>query len=126
MKKLFLTSAILATFTLFAACGDEVTEVTEIHQDGMAVLDAGLELSKQKCDTTNVGDMLFVTDSSEVFVCNGKTWQTLKGANGKDGADGKDGEKGAQGETGEKGEPGNDAAADEARVRPLLSGEDGP
>ena len=54
----------------------------------MAELDAGLELSKQKCDTTNVGDMLFVTDSSEVFVCNGKTWQTLKGADGigKDGS----------------------------------------
>ena len=84
-------TAILATTALFSACGDDVTEVTEvneIHQEGMAVLDAGLELSKQKCDTTNVGDMLFVTDSSEVFVCDGKNWQTLKGADGigKDGS----------------------------------------
>ena len=47
MKKLLLSSAVLATFALFTACGDDVTEVTEIHQDGMAVLDAGLELSKQ-------------------------------------------------------------------------------
>lgn len=88
MKKWLLSSAILATFALFSACGDDVTEVTEVHQDGMAVLDAGLELSKQKCDTTNVGDMLFVTDSSEVFVCDGKGWQMLKGADGKDGVDG--------------------------------------
>ena len=111
MKKFLLATVFFATFALLAACGDDVTEVTEVHQDGMAVLDAGLELSKQKCDTTNVGDMLFVTDSSEVFVCNGKTWQTLKGANGKDGADGKDGEigpQGPQGGTGEPGEPGTD------------------
>ena len=117
MKKFLFSFAFFATFALFSACGDDVTEVTEVHQDGMAVLDAGLELSKQKCDTTNVGDMLFVTDSSEVFVCDGKNWLTLKGADGKDGVDGKPGEpgtdgeigpQGPQGETGEPGEPGTD------------------
>ncbi len=98
---------------MLCACGDDVTEVNEIHQDGIAVLEAGLELSKQKCDAENVGEMLFVTDSAEVFFCDGKTWQTTKGADGKDGKDGvgKDGKigpQGPQGETGKPGEPGAD------------------
>ncbi|MCQ2060619.1 MAG: fibrobacter succinogenes major paralogous domain-containing protein [Fibrobacter sp.] len=97
MKKFLLSTAFIATFAVFVACGDDVTEVTEvneIHQEGMAVLDAGLELSKQKCDTSNVGEMLFVADSSEVFVCDGKTWQTLKGADGKPGENGDNGNDG--------------------------------
>lgn len=73
---------------MLVACGDDVTEVNEIHQDGMAVLEAGLELSKQKCDTENVGEMLYVRDSAEVYFCDGESWQTLKGADGKDGEDG--------------------------------------
>ncbi|MCQ2064199.1 MAG: hypothetical protein MJY99_12775, partial [Fibrobacter sp.] len=83
MNKKYLL-AIAASTLMFAACGDDVTEVNEIHQDGMAVLEAGEKLSKQACDTTNVGEMLFVMDSSAAFVCDGKSWQTLKGADGKD------------------------------------------
>lgn len=90
---------------MLVACGDDVTEVNEIHQDGMAVLEAGLELSKQKCDSANVGEMLFVMDSSEAFFCDGESWQTLKGL------DGKDGEKGADGKDGEDGDNGNDGTS---------------
>ena len=101
-KKYFL--AVAACALMFAACGDDVTE---IHQDGMAVLPKGEKLSKQDCDTTNVGEMLFVMDSSEAFICDGKSWQTLKGADGKDGVDGKDGEKGDKGAKGDKGDKGS-------------------
>ena len=90
---------------MLVACSDDVTEVNEIHQDGMAVLEAGLELSKQKCDSANVGEMLFVMDSSEAFICDGESWQTLKGL------DGKDGEKGADGKDGEDGDNGNDGTS---------------
>ena len=83
MNKKYLL-ALAASTLMFAACGDDVTEVNEIHQDGMAVLEAGEKLSEQACDTTNVGEMLFVMDSSAAFVCDGKSWQTLKGADGKD------------------------------------------
>lgn len=65
-----------------SACGDDVTKVTEIHQDGIAVLEKGKKLSKEACDTTNVGKLLYVEDSAEVFVCNGEEWLTMKGENG--------------------------------------------
>ena len=84
MNKKYLL-ALAASTLMFAACGDDVTEVNEIHQDGMAVLEAGEKLSKQACDTTNVGEMLFVMDSSAAFVCDGKSWQTLKGEDGENG-----------------------------------------
>ena len=110
MKKFLLSSVFAVTFVTLSACGDDVTEVNEIHQEGIAVLDAGLELSKQKCDAENVGEMLFVTDSAEVFFCDGKTWQTTKGADGKDGVNGLDGENGKDGvgKDGKPGEPGVD------------------
>ncbi|MCQ2055826.1 MAG: hypothetical protein MJY82_11160, partial [Fibrobacter sp.] len=99
MNKKYLL-AVVASTLMFAACGDEVTEINEIHQDGMAVLEAGEKLSEQACDTANVGEMLFVADSSEVFFCDGESWQTLKGADGKDGVDGKDGADGVDGKDG--------------------------
>ena len=110
MKKSFqyvlaVAAAAVAAFSL-SACGDDVTEVTEIRQEGMAVLEKGEKLSKQACDTTNVGEMLFVMDSSEAFICNGESWQTLKGKDGSDGKDGKDGKDGEKGEKGDKGDTG--------------------
>ncbi|MCQ2063457.1 MAG: hypothetical protein MJY99_09010, partial [Fibrobacter sp.] len=93
MNKKYLLAAAAGTLML-AACGDDVTEVNEIHQDGMAVLEAGEKLSKQACDTTNVGEMLFVMDSSAAFVCDGKSWQTFKGEDGGKGDPGKDGDNG--------------------------------
>ena len=101
-------TSVLFTVPLFAAmaftaCGDDVTEVTEIRQEGMAVLEKGEKLSKQACDTTNVGEMLFVMDSSEAFICDGESWQTLKGADGTDGSDGKDGKDGKDGVDGKDG-----------------------
>lgn len=83
-----------------SACGDDVTEVTEIHQDGMAILENGKKLSKEVCDSTNVGDMLFVMDSSSAFICDGKSWQTLKGADGAKGDPGRDGNPGKDGDSG--------------------------
>ncbi|MCQ2061035.1 MAG: hypothetical protein MJY47_05540 [Fibrobacter sp.] len=103
--------AFAACALMFVACGDDVTEVNEIHQDGMAVLEAGLELSKQKCDSANVGEMLFVMDSSEAFICDGESWQTLKGADGKDGEKGADGVKGAKGADGKDGKNGDNGEA---------------
>ena len=95
MKNFLLSTTIVATFALLAACGDDVTEVTEvneIHQDGIAMLDAGLELSKQKCDSANVGEMLYVMDSAMVFMCDGGIWVSLKGTDGENGSDGENGE----------------------------------
>ncbi len=108
-KKILL--AFSAAILVLAACGDDVTQINEIHRDGIAVLEKGETLSEQACDTTNVGEMLFVMDSSEAFVCDGESWQMLKGKkgkDGKDGSDGKDGAKGEKGDTGSKGDSGAD------------------
>ena len=45
MNKKYLLVAAAGTLML-AACGDDVTEVNEIHQDGIAVLEAGEKLSE--------------------------------------------------------------------------------
>ena len=110
---------------MLVACSDDVTEVNEIHQDGMAVLEAGLELSKQKCDTENVGEMLYVRDSAEAFFCDGESWQTLKGADGKDGEDGEKGDKGAKGDKGSKGDSGDDGTSCTAEPVKNSAGLDG-
>ncbi|WP_407441938.1 FISUMP domain-containing protein [Fibrobacter sp.] len=125
--------AFAASTAMFAACGDDVTEINEIHQDGMAVLEKGETLSEQLCNTANVGEMLFVMDSSEAFICDGESWQTLKGAdgadgkdgaNGKDGADGKDGEKGADGESGKSTDSGKDGSdGTSCSAKPLTNGD---
>lgn len=78
MKKSFQFASVAAAFSL-SACGDDVTEVTEVHQDGMAVLAAGEELDSDACDENRAGDMVYVTDSAAAFVCDGESWQSMKG-----------------------------------------------
>ncbi len=100
MKKLLLIGfAALATFCL-VACGDEVTNTIGIQQ-----LAAGKSLGA--CSDVNVGEMVFVTDSSAVFFCAGGKWQPLNGKDGIDGKDGADGAEGVPGKDGEKGEKGD-------------------
>lgn len=98
------------SFAFLAACGDDVTEKIVYHDNGsISVLDAGKKLKKQQCDSTNAGELLFVVDSSDVFLCNGEEWETLKGdtgARGDKGKTGAKGETGAKGKTGAKGDDG--------------------
>ena len=124
MNKKYLLAVAAATLAglSLTACGDDVTEVNEIHQDGMAVLDAGEKLSKYACDTTNVGEMLFVMDSSAAFVCDGKSWQALKGEKGKDGAKGEKGDKGAKGDSGKDGDNGTNCSAKSVKNKSGLEG----
>lgn len=79
MKKSFLL--VLSAFSLAAlvACGDDVTNVTEVKGSNMAVLQKGENLSMQSCDTTNIGDMFYVMDSSAAFICDGVAWASMKG-----------------------------------------------
>lgn len=68
-----------------AACGDDVTKINE--NDATAVLESGEKLSKQACDTTNVGETMYVKDSSATFVCDGEFWNTFDGPMGEPGED---------------------------------------
>lgn len=96
------------TATLLVACGDEVTEVTEVHETGMKIVEEGDELPK--CTTDNEGALVYALDSAAAYACINREWTSFKGkdgADGKDGRDGKDGEDGAKGDKGDQGVKGD-------------------
>lgn len=74
---------------LLAACADEnTTQIME--QTGLATIASGETLAE--CSEENSGEMVFVSDSSAVYYCDGSAWQTLNGKDGEDGSDGVAGE----------------------------------
>ena len=104
MDKFVYTRLVgLLLVILFAACSNSVTETTVYHNDDIAVLAAGDSLKNQTCDSTSLGELLYVVDSTEFYMCDGKGWISLKGEPGKAGKDGKDGEKGENGPKGDDG-----------------------
>lgn len=95
----FAALATTAAFVSFTACGDDVTQITENYETGAETVKKKSELPH--CNSTKIGAIVFVTDSAQVFVCDGTNWASLQGADGKDGAPG---ERGAQGDRGASGE----------------------
>lgn len=110
--KLYMHAASVALVLgaiLLAACGNDVTEVTETYVSGVQVLDAKRKMPT--CDKGSVGDILYVTDSTALFYCTGKKWINMKSKDGKDGVDGQDGIDGENGKQGPKGDPGTSCTA---------------
>ena len=95
-------ASILFVSAMFAACGDEVTEVTEVV--GMQVVEEGEAMPK--CTADNEGVMVYSVDSAAAYTCIGGIWTSTKGKDGKNGADGKDGKDGADGKDGKNGKNG--------------------
>ncbi|WP_290734363.1 MULTISPECIES: fibrobacter succinogenes major paralogous domain-containing protein [unclassified Fibrobacter] len=93
-----LTRIVALTATLLVACGDEVTEVTEVHETGMKIVEEGEKLPE--CTTENEGTMVYALDSAAAYACVDNEWVTF---NGKDGEKGDKGDKGAPGDSGEAG-----------------------
>ena len=108
---------------LLAACGDDVTQVTQ-ETSGMEVVSSADSLGK--CTEERSGEMKFASKENAVFVCADSTWKNVSAAkkascsaeslkdssgfkivcdgdsvgvifNGKDGSDGENGEVGAAG-----------------------------
>ena len=101
--------SVLFISAMFAACGDEVTEVTEVSQAvGVQVVDAGKALPN--CTADNEGAMVYSVDSAATYTCIGRTWTSMKGKDGKDGADGKNGKDGKNGANGAAGAAGSAGA----------------
>ena len=97
----FFAAAVLAAFS---ACGDEITEVTQIV--GMQVVEEGDALPK--CTKDNEGALVYSMDSAAAYYCVNRKWTTMKGKDGKDGVDGKDGKNGVDGKNGKDGKNGVD------------------
>ena len=144
MKYSFAAGA--AVVAMLTACGDEVTEVTNV--DEKASLDI-VEKYKElpKCEESIYGFLVYAADSSQVYACTSDGWGSLKGekgdtgakgddgkagengtngtngTNGKDGDDGKDGAKGADGTNGTNGKDGEDGKDGEScTTKPVENG----
>ena len=116
IKNYTYAACIAATLSLFTACGDDVTEVTNVTES--ASIDQVDKYKKlPKCEKENDGSLVFVKDSAKVYICTDKNWISMNGGNvekdsavvsGKDGSDGKDGSNGKDGKAGADGSDGKD------------------
>ena len=70
MKKTYLAFASAAF--LLAACGDEVTEVTQVNQASMEIVSSVSKLPK--CTSDNEGEMALVKGETSVRVCIEGEW----------------------------------------------------
>ena len=90
------SAAIGSIALLLAACGDNVTEVTEVTQVvGMQVVEKGDDLPK--CTTEKEGQMVYSVDSAAAYYCINRKWTSMKGEDGKDGKNGTNGKNGSDG-----------------------------
>ena len=95
-KNVIVASGIAASLALLVACGDEVTEVTNVTEKAsLGQVKKFKELPK--CEEDVEGSLMYVKDSAKVFVCTGDGWE------GFDGAVGEKGDKGDKGAAGDKG-----------------------
>lgn len=94
------------------ACGDESETIHVTDRYTLDMLDKGVSLIEERCDSARLGQLLYVGDSSGIFYCTGKVWKKINGNDGKDGHDGKDGADGADGKRGKYGTSGTDCYID--------------
>ena len=128
--------ALIGSIALLAACGDEVTEVTNNYQSGVEVVDSLKDLPK--CSDETAGQQAWVKGEPSVRICSDGEWFLLSSeeASGGDfsckteelkdgsglkiicngdsigvvlnGSDGKDGKAGKDGKDGDDGKDGED------------------
>ena len=121
IKNCAYAAGIAASLVLLAACGDDVTEVTQVSEK--ASLDQVEKFKKlPKCEEDIEGDLVYVKDSAKVFVCTGDGWISLDGKDGESGKDGKDGASGKDGKDGEAGKDGQDASSSACTVSEAKDG----
>ena len=94
----FVASVVVVA--MLTACGDEVTEVTNVNAS-LDIVEKYKELPK--CEESVYGSLIYVEDSSQVFACTSDGWVSLKGEKGAKGDEGKAGENGKNGENGKDG-----------------------
>ena len=119
-----LSLAVLGGGLLLAACGDDVTKVTEVTNSGMEIVASADSLGK--CSEEISGEMKFASKENAVYVCADSAWKNVSAVekalcsaeslkdssgfkivcdgdsvgvifNGKDGSDGENGEAGVAG-----------------------------
>ena len=86
-SRLFLPSSLshvvaFGFIAFLAACGDEVTEVTNIYQSGLEVVDSVKGLPK--CTDENEGQQAWVKGEPSVRICSDGEWFALSSGEGSD------------------------------------------
>lgn len=109
MKRTFMSFAgvaagLVSLPLILEACSNDVTKVDEEILKGASVI--GLKEKMPVCNTTNIGDVIYVTDSSKTYICANGEWHVMDGIDGENGKDGEDGTPGKQGEIGKQGDQG--------------------
>lgn len=108
LKALYWLPVVLTAF--LAACGSNETTINEGEATPISVLDDTETFHESDCDSSNIGQMVYVKDLAKVYYCTGKDWHMLNGVDGKDGIDGVDGKDGKDGENGVNGISGSECS----------------
>ena len=85
-SKSMLSIGAMAVIAFLGACGDDVTQVTNVGIDSVTAFN-----DLPPCLDKNEGEPIFVKDSAAIFLCANQTWNNISGKdgiNGKNGADG--------------------------------------
>ncbi len=102
----FSLSGLCSAGLFLAACGDDVTKVSNVTNEVTGIEVVASADSLGKCTAERSGEMMFAQKENAVYVCADSAWQNISVA-GKDGADGADGAKGEDGKNGENGKDGS-------------------
>ena len=88
-KKAAAFAGGVVSMACLVACGDDITQVTNVGMDTVATYE---DLSE--CTTQNEGVLIYVKDKGNTYLCSDESWHSVKGEDGKNGTNGKNGENG--------------------------------
>lgn len=100
-KKAAAFAGGVVSMACLVACGDDITQVTNVGMDTVATYE---DLSE--CTTQNEGVLIYVKDKGNTYLCSDESWHSVKGEDGKNGTNGTNGNDGKNGTNGKNGENG--------------------
>ena len=88
-KKSAALAGGVVSMACLVACGDDITQVTNVGMDTVAAYE---DLSE--CTDQNEGVLIYVKDKGNTYLCSDESWHSVKGEDCKNGSDGKNGTNG--------------------------------
>ena len=88
-KKAAALAGGVVSMACLVACGDDITQITNVGMDTVAAYE---DLSE--CTDQNEGVLIYVKDKGNTYLCSDESWHSVKGEDCKNGSDGKNGTNG--------------------------------
>ena len=82
-KKAAAFAGGVVSMACLVACGDDITQVTNVGMDTVAAYE---DLSE--CTAQNEGVLIYVKDKGNTYLCSDESWHSVKGEDGKNGENG--------------------------------------